>query len=138
VSLELGLFIKFATIELDLKKIFRKIITMKSNYLHTFLEKILQTAVCPRCGEKISLEEISVEYCTTSSCFFRISCGVCGSHGTAQAVLGKPTLQNLPRDFFASEIQESEVKNLENILQKTTWEDFCKMVSNAQMTSKLV
>ena len=111
---------------------------MKSNYLHTFLEKILQTAVCPRCGEKISLEEISVDYCTTSSCFFRISCGTCGSNGTAQAVLGKPTLQNLPRDFFAPEVQEDEVESLENTLQKTSWEDFCKKVASAQPTSKLV
>ena len=60
---------------------------MDSNHLHTFLEKILQTAICPNCKSKISLREISIESCTAQACAFKIHCEKCDHRAVAQAVI---------------------------------------------------
>lgn len=67
---------------------------MESNHIHIFLEKILATAHCPRCKDKIRLQNITIQASTERTCFFKIHCDNCQIDSLAQAVINVEPMTN--------------------------------------------
>lgn len=95
---------------------------MEPNHIHIFLEKILATASCPRCGDKIKLQNILVQASTERTCIFKIHCDKCQSSSLAQAVINVEPVNNINNHSYPivntpPKISEEEIKEAEESLK---------------------
>ena len=90
---------------------------MRSNHIHTFIEKILATATCPRCGHGVLLKDISVESATEKTCTFRISCQHCKNEAIAQASLQLDREREYLKKISPPRISEVEILNVKDFFR---------------------
>ena len=90
---------------------------MGSNHIHIFIEKILATATCPRCGQGVLLKDISFESATERTCTFRISCQHCRNEAIAQASLQVDQEQEYLKKISPPRISEIEILKVQGFFK---------------------